>query len=76
HSFSYFPVNGYRNSSGESLQNNWFGSAFHKVESFMFFVFVNATQAENVFRSVEALNESCGLESRIHLILNNIEKYT
>ncbi len=74
-SFTYYPVTGYQQSRSEPLKDNWFGSAFHSIESLLFTVFVPASISEQIFRDIEELNETCGLESRVHLIIQNIEKY-
>jgi len=72
--FSYTSVTGYRDSTQEGVSRNWFATEMNKTESLLFFAFVSKETSEKVFKAVEALNETCDIHSRVHIVVSPIEK--
>lgn len=73
-SYSYNNVIGYRDSSLDSVENNWFASEMNKDESLLFFAFVSTEVSEKVFESIEKFNSENETGSRIHIAVSPIEK--
>ncbi len=74
HTFSYRSVIGYRDSSDDALENNWFASEMHETESVLFYAFVPSEQVDPLFELVTSFNQSQTTISQIHLAVLNIEK--
>jgi len=73
-SFSYRDVNGFKDSSEEVMEDNWFASNMQENESVLFYAFVEKGNVETVFGKVADFNEKQNMESHIHLAMLNIEK--
>lgn len=74
HSFSYRDVSGFRDSSEDSLENNWFASERNETESVLFYAFVAKARVDEVLERVSAFNAQQELLSRVHVVVINIEK--
>lgn len=72
--YSYNSVIGYRDSTQDAIGENWFGTEMNKTDSLLFFAFVSDEISEKIFESIEKLNKSCDLHSRIHIAVTPIEK--
>lgn len=72
--YSYNSVIGYRDSTQESVSRNWFATEMNKTESLLFFAFVSSETSENVFESIEELNKTCDIHSKVHIAITPIEK--
>jgi nitrogen regulatory protein PII len=72
--YSYSSVTGYRDSTQEGVSRNWFAIEMNKTESLLFFAFVSAETSENVFETIEELNTTCDIHSRVHIAITPIEK--
>jgi nitrogen regulatory protein PII len=72
--YSYSLVTGYRDSTQETVIRNWFATEMNKTESLLFFAFVSDEIPENVFESIEELNKTCDIHSKVHIAITPIEK--
>lgn len=72
--YSYSSVIGYRDSTQDSLNSNWFATDMNWTESLLFFAFVSDETSAHVFESVEELNKTSELRSRVHIAVTPIEK--
>lgn len=72
--YSYSSVIGYRDSTQDSLNSNWFATEMNRTESLLFFAFVSDETSAHVFESVEELNKTSELRSRVHIAVTPIEK--
>ncbi|NHM07560.1 hypothetical protein G4D82_10035 [Flavobacterium sp. CYK-4] len=74
HSFSYSEVNGFRDSSQDAIQSNWFASELNETESVLFYAFVAKDRVDTVFEMIGAFNAQQEVLSQIHVAVLNIEK--
>ncbi|HLU50540.1 MAG TPA: hypothetical protein VKZ42_00130 [Flavobacteriaceae bacterium] len=65
--FSYSEVTGYRDSTLDDLENNWFGSEMNKSESVLFFAFVTNMACKNVYETIREFNKNITVTSKIHM---------
>lgn len=72
--FSYRDVIGYRDSTEDALESNWFSSEMNKSESLLFYAFVKKENVDTLFESVNAFNAKQETLSQIHVAVVNIEK--
>lgn len=72
--FSYKEVIGYRDSTEEALETNWFGTDRNESESILFYAFVPKENVDQVFDAVTAFNSKQETGSNIHTAVVNIEK--
>ena len=73
-SFSYKEVNGFKDSSEDALEANWFATNMQENESILFYAFVEKENVDTVFEIVAEFNEKQKTASHIHLAMLNIEK--
>jgi len=73
-SYSYKDVNGFKDSSGEVIEENWFATNMQENESVVFYAFIEKENSDEVFSLVEEFNEQQETLSHIHLAMINIEK--
>ena len=71
-SFSVQSVKGYRNESGNEL-NNWFSSEHIATDSLLFTVFIEETCLHEIMHGIETFNLHRTSVSRIHLASFSIE---
>lgn len=73
-SFSYRDVNGFKDSSGDAMEANWFATNMQENESVLFYAFVEKENVDTVFDIVAEFNGKQKTASHIHLAMLNIEK--
>ena len=72
--FTYKHVTGYRDSTMDSIENNWFGSEMNENESVLFYAFLKKEKVDVFFDLVEQENAKKESKSSIHVASINIEK--
>lgn len=72
--FSYKEVIGYRDSTEDAIESNWFSSEMNKTESLLFYAFVKKENVDLLFESVNEFNAKQKSRSHIHIAVVNIEK--
>lgn len=72
--YSYQEVVGYRNTTQDALNSNWFGTEMNENESLMFYAFVEKENVDLVFDAVIEFNSKQESQSHIHTTILNIEK--
>lgn len=65
--FTYMPAKGYRDSTMDSIGNNWFGSEMNESEAFVYFVFATEETISPVRQAIEDFNKKSESLSAIHL---------
>jgi hypothetical protein len=73
-SFSYQDAKGFKNSSGEAVKSNWFGSEMNETESTLFYAFVSKEKVDTLWELVDEFNKEQDSLSQIHIAVLNIEK--
>jgi nitrogen regulatory protein PII len=73
-SFSYQDVKGFKDSSKEAMENNWFATPTQENESILFYVFVKKEKVDTLFELVEDFNSKQKTVSKIHVVVLCIEK--
>ena len=74
-SYSYRDVKGYRDSTEDAVETNWFGSEMNETESIVFFAFVEKQNVETLFDLVENFNSKQETLSHIHTAVLSVEKH-
>ena len=74
-SYSYRDVKGYRDSTEEALESNWFGSEMNETESVVFYAFVEKQNVDSLFVLVDDFNAKQQSISHIHLAVLQLERY-
>ena len=72
--FSFREVTGYRDSTEDSIESNWFSSEMNQTESILFYAFVKKENVDKLFELIEDFNNNQKTLSHIHLAVLNIEK--
>jgi len=72
--YSYKDVNGFRDTSEESFESNWFASEMGESRSIIFFAFVKETNVDDFFTRADEFNAKQKTLSKIHVVVLNIEK--
>lgn len=72
--FSYKEVTGFRDSSQDAVESNWFASELNESESILFYAFVKKESVELFFNLAGVFNSAQENASRIHIAVVNIEK--
>lgn len=67
-------VIGYKNTSEETLERNWFGIEMDENESVLFYAFVPKDNVDKVYEAVKEFNAKQETASHIHIAVLNIEK--
>jgi hypothetical protein len=73
-SFSYQDVKGFKNSTGEAVESNWFGSEMNETDSILFYAFTAKEKVDALYELVEYFNIEQESQSHIHIAVLNIEK--
>lgn len=73
-SYSYNQVKGYRDSTEDAVETNWFGSEMNETESVVFYAFVQKENIDNLFEQVEAFNAKQKTVSHVHIAVFGIER--
>ncbi len=66
-SFSYAPVNGYKDLSHQVVKENWFASTMQESESVLFLVFSPLDHIDHLLDKFRQFNETQDSVSRIHV---------
>ena len=72
--FSYTDINGFRDSTEEAVESNWFGSEMNESESLMFYSFASQEKTDLLFKYANEFNETQKTLSKIHVVILNVEK--
>lgn len=72
--YSYKEVIGYRDSTEDAVESNWFSSEMNQTESIVFFAFVKKDKVEMLFDQINKFNSNQKTLSHIHVAVLNIEK--
>lgn len=72
--FSYREVTGYRNTSEDAIESNWFGAEMNENESILFYAFLPKENVDLVFNLITEFNSQQETLSHIHSVILNIEK--
>ena len=72
--FSYREVTGYRNTSEDAIESNWFGTEMNENVSILFYAFVPKENVDLVFSLIAEFNSQQETLSHIHSAVLNIEK--
>ena len=73
-SFSYKDVTGFKDSSEDSMEKNWFATEMNENESVLFYAFVDNGKVDFLFELVDDFNAKQKSASHIHLAVLCIEK--
>ncbi|PKP28583.1 MAG: hypothetical protein CVU01_03895 [Bacteroidetes bacterium HGW-Bacteroidetes-18] len=74
HIYSYKEVNGFRDSSEEFVESNWFAGEMNESQSIIFFAFVKKENVDAFFVKTDEFNANQKTLSKIHVVVLNIEK--
>lgn len=72
--FSFREVTGYRDSTLDAIETNWFSSEMNQTESILFYAFVKKENVEMLFELINDFNNKQKTLSHIHVAVLNIEK--
>lgn len=72
--FSYSEVIGYRDSTEDTIESNWFSSEMNQTESILFYAFVKKENVDMLFELINDFNSKQKTLSHIHVAVLNIEK--
>lgn len=74
--YSYREVIGFRDSTMDAVETNWFATEMNETPSLIFFAFVSETQEEALVMELNRFNLTCEVHSKIHATIVPIEKTT
>ena len=72
--FSFKEVTGYRDSTEDAIESNWFSSEMNQTESIVFYAFVKKENVDMLFKLINDFNDKQKTMSHIHVAVINIEK--
>ncbi|WP_264559396.1 hypothetical protein [Flavobacterium sp. N2270] len=72
--FSYKDVIGFRDSTEDALESNWFSAEMNQSQSILFYAFVKKENVDRLFESINDFNTKQETLSHIHVAVLNIEK--
>ena len=72
--FSFKEVTGYRDSTEDAIESNWFSSEMNQTESIVFYAFVKKENVDILFKLINDFNNKQKTLSHIHVAVINIEK--
>jgi late competence protein required for DNA uptake (superfamily II DNA/RNA helicase) len=72
--FSFANINGFRDTTEESVESNWFASEMNQNESILVYAFATQEKTELVFKYANEFNETQKTLSKIHVVVLNVEK--
>jgi len=72
--FSFRDVTGYRDSTEDAVETNWFSSEMNQTESILFYAFVKNETVDILFDTINDFNNKQKTLSHIHVAVMNIEK--
>jgi hypothetical protein len=74
--YSYREVTGFRDSTMDAVETNWFATEMNETASLLFFAFVSESQADALVTDLNRFNLTCEVYSKIHASVVPIEKST
>ena len=72
--FSFRDVTGYRDSTEDAVESNWFSAEMNQTESILFYAFVEKAYIDLLFTLIEDFNKQQQSLSHIHIAVVNIER--
>ena len=72
--FSFRDVTGYRDSTEDALESNWFSSEMNQTESVLFYAVMKSDNIDLLFSLINDFNKSQKTLSNIHVAVVNIER--
>ena len=72
--FSYTSVTGYKDLSGQEMEDNWFTSSIGEHASVLFYAFVQEELVDDVISIIDQFNEQGQSDSHIHVAAMEIIK--
>lgn len=72
--FSFREVTGYRDSTEDAVESNWFSSEMNQTESILFYAFIKKENVDLLFGLINNFNGLQKTLSHIHVAVLNIEK--
>ena len=72
--YSHKKVRGFKDISGDAIENNWFATELNETESILFYAFVPKENVDLCFDLVANFNAKQETLSHIHVAVLNIEK--
>lgn len=72
--FSFRDVTGYRDSTEDAVESNWFSTEMNQTESILFYAFVKEAYVDLLFELIEDFNKQQQSLSHIHVAVVNIER--
>ena len=74
-SYTYKDVKGFGDTSGDEVENNWFGSDLKETESIVFYAFILQQHLDILFDAINAFNKVQTSVSKVHVAVIPVEKY-
>ena len=74
-SYSYKDVKGFRDTSAENIEDNWFGSEISETESVVFYAFILQQNLDTLFDEVSTFNKNQKSVSKVHLAVLTVDQY-
>ena len=72
--FSYRDVIGFRDSTEDAIESNWFSSEMNQTDSLLFYAFVKKENVDLLFDQIHTFNQAQKTLSHIHVAVLNIER--
>ncbi|MEQ9468274.1 MAG: hypothetical protein RLN88_12745 [Ekhidna sp.] len=72
--YSHMDVNGYKDLSEESQEDNWFASGTGEHRSSLFYAFVAKQHVDAVLDAIKKLNDEQESKSHVHALVLDIKK--
>lgn len=73
-SFSYKDVTGYKDSSEDLMEKNWFATEMQENASVLFYAFVDTDKVDHLFKLADEFNAKQETVSHIHIVVLCVEK--
>jgi len=74
-SYSYKDVKGFRDTSAENVEDNWFGSEISETDSVVFYAFILQQNLDTLFDEVSTFNKNQKSVSKVHLAVLTVDQY-
>lgn len=74
-SYSYKDVKGFRDTSAENIEDNWFGSEISETDSVVFYAFILQQNLDTLFDEVSTFNKNKKSVSKVHLAVLTVDQY-
>lgn len=74
-SYSYKDVKGFRDTSAENIEDNWFGSEISETDSVVFYAFILQQNLDTLFDEVSTFNKNQKSVSKVHLAVLTVDQY-